>query len=350
MIALSVPAVDVCSIPGLGAAGCAAARALADGPIASVAGAAAGSVGAAVLGQIAHAVFDAWWLLQAKVLTLWIHTPTPTAADLVAPGRAGGYVAWLTQYVLVVSALLAAGRTMLSRDARTLADFARTLALTIVVSALGVTVASALVRSGDAIAEALVRTDLVDAFGGPSTPIHAAVVAAGGTAGPLLIGLLGSLASLVQFFVLLARNAVLPVVVLLLPLAAAAGGSALGRAWFSRLGAWLLALAFYKPVAAVIYAVVLHQARSADTFTTALTALVGMVAAVLALPALIKLFTPAAAGGGGGGSGYSAGMAAGAAARAVASRAGGAARVAHPAAAAVTVAAAVPAVLRRSTR
>ncbi len=251
--------------------------------------------------------------------------------------------------MLIVSLLLAAGRTILSRDARTLADFGRTLALTIVISALGVTASAALVRAGDAIAAALVRTDLADAFGGPSTPVHAAVVTAGGPAGPLVLGLLGALASLVQFFVLLARNAVLPVVVLLLPLAAAAGGSTLGRAWFGRLAAWLLALAFYKPVAAVIYAVVLHQSRTADTFTKALTALVGMAAAVLALPALIKLFTPTAAGGGGGGSGYSTGMAAGATARAVASRTGGAARVAHPATAAIAVATALPAAARRTT-
>jgi len=254
-------------------------------------------------------------------------------------------VAWLTQYVLVVSALIAAGRTVLSRDARGLADFARTLVLTLVVSAVGVTAAAGLIRTGDAIAAALVDVDPADALGGPSTPVHAAVVAAGGPAGPLVLGILGCLAALVQFFVLLARNAVLPVVVLLLPLAAAAGSSALSRAWFGRLAAWLLALAFYKPVAAVIYAVVLSQARTADTFTKALTALVGMVAAVLALPALIKLFTPAAAGGGGQGGGYATGMAAGAVARAAASRGGGVAAVAHPAAAA---AAGVALVARRA--
>ena len=142
-----------------------------------------------------------------------------------------------------------------------------------------------------------------------------------------------------QFFVLIARNAVLPVTVLLLPLAAAAGTSALGRAWFGRLAAWVLALAFYKPIAAAVYAIVLSQAQTADTFTRALTALVGMFAAVLVLPALIKLFTPTAAGGGGQGGGYSTGMAAGAVARTVASKAGGASRLAHPAVAAGTLAA-----------
>ena len=107
MIALLAPTADICDVPGLGAAGCAAAQALVEGPVASAVGSAATGIASAALSQIAQAVFDAWWLLQAKVLTLWVHTPTPTAADLVAPGRAGGYIAWLTQYVLVVSMVLA---------------------------------------------------------------------------------------------------------------------------------------------------------------------------------------------------------------------------------------------------
>ena len=68
-------------------------------------------------------MFDAWWLMQAKVLTLWVATPTPTAARPRRTRARRRYVAWLTQYVLLVSLLLAAGRTILSRDARTLADF-----------------------------------------------------------------------------------------------------------------------------------------------------------------------------------------------------------------------------------
>jgi hypothetical protein len=126
----------------------------------------------------------------------------------------------------------------------------------------------------------------------------------------LLLACVGFLTSIVQFFILLARNAVLPVVIVLLPLAAAAGGAQVGRAWFGRLAAWLLALAFYKPVAALIYAIVLVQARTADSLVKALTALVGMAAAIITLPALIKLFSPSPAGGGGGGGGYATGLAA----------------------------------------
>ena len=328
MISTVAATVDVCAVPGAGNAACAAAGALAGAvgsalnPAAGLATSATTSIASAAFSAFGQMVFDTWWLFQAKVLTMWTAVPTPSAADLIAPGRAGNYLAWITQYVLVVSALLAAGRTVLARDARGLADFGRTLVLTIVVSALAVTVAAGLIRAGDAIAAALLPPGLATAFGGPAIPVHAALITTGGPAGPLLLGLLGTVTSLVQYFLLLSRNAILPVVVLALPVAAAAGGSSMGKAWFGRLVAWVLALALYKPVAAVIYAVVLGQARNADTATKALTALVGMFTAVLALPALLKLFTPTPAGGGGGGSGYGTGMAVGAAARAAASRGG----------------------------
>ena len=218
--------------------------------------------------------------------------------------------------------LIAAGRTILTRDGRNLADAGRTVVATILTSALAITVAAALVRSGDAIANALLGDALAEGFGADPAPIGAALLAVGGPPGLMLLGALGFLASVVQFFVLLSRNAVLPVVIVLLPLAAAAGGAQVGRAWFGRLAAWLLALAFYKPVAAIIYSVVLVQARTADTAMAAITALVGMCMAILALPALIKLFTPSAAGGGGSGGGYAAGMAGGAAVHAATSRGG----------------------------
>lgn len=320
------PALDLCALPGALGSGCAVAGALAGAATPGAAGALAGgalaSVGTAVIGQLADAMVLAWWMLQAKVLTFWTEAPTPTAADLVAPGSTRSWVAWLAQFTLITSVMIAAGRTILTRDGRNLADAGRTVVATILTSALAITVAAALVRSGDAIANALLADALVDGFGSDPQPISAALIAAGGPGGPLLLGILGFLASVIQFFVLLARNAVLPVVVLLLPLAAAAGGAQVGKAWFGRLAAWLLALAFYKPVAAVIYAVVLVQARTADTAMTALIALVGMVTAVLTLPALIKLFSPAPAGGGGGGGGYAVGMAAGAAVRAASSRGG----------------------------
>jgi type IV secretion system protein TrbL len=303
--------------PGLSVAACAAGSVL-SGAASSVAGAAS----SAVLGPLADAMFSAWWTLQAKVMTFWTTAPTPTAADLVGPGSSRGYVAWLSQVVLVCSILAAAARTILTRDARNLADAGRVLVTTILVSAAGIAVAVALVKAGDAIAAALLSDALATSAAADQSTVEGMLANGGGPGASMLLGILGTLACLVQFFVLLARNAVLPVVVLLLPLAAASGGTALGKAWFSKLAAWLLALAFYKPVAAAIYAVVLTQARDADTAMKAVVALVGMFTAVLAMPALIKLFSPNPAGGGGGGGGYAFGMAAGAATRAATSKGG----------------------------
>jgi len=316
------PALDAaCSVPvlapGLSIAACAASSAL--GGIASSAASAGAS---AVLGPVGDSMVGAWWSMQGKLMTFWTSAPTPTAADLVVPGSARGYVAWLSQLLLVFSILAAAARTMLSHDARSLGDAARTLALTVVVSAGGIALAVALVEAGDKIAAALLSDALAQSAAEGQSAVEGLVANGGGPGLSMLLGILGVLAALVQFFVLLARNAILPVVVLLLPLAAASGGTALGKAWFGKLTAWILALAFYKPVAAAIYAVVLTQARGADTVTKALIALVGMFTAVLAMPALIKLFSPNPAGGGGGGGGYAVGMAAGTAVRAASTRGG----------------------------
>jgi hypothetical protein len=264
---------------------------------------------------LGQALFDSWWALQAKVLTLWVHTPTPTEQDLAGPGHVRGYIAWLTGLVLLVSVLAAAVRTVLVRDGRSLADLGRTVALTLVVSGVGVAAAVALLRAGDAIAAALIDEQALVTSAGGASEVNAGLMASLGGAAPIILAILGLLASITQFFVLLGRDAVLPLVVVLLPLAAAAGGTVLGRAWFGRLAAWLLALAFYKPAAAVVYAVVLVQLRTADTGMRALTALAGMVAAILVLPALLRLFAPLTAGGGGGGGGYATATAAGTAAR-----------------------------------
>ncbi len=310
MIALVSPEQLVCGLPGPSAAGCGV-----SGVVSGATSAVTDSLVSSVVGGLGQALFDAWWALQAKVLTLWVQTPTPTAVDLAGPGHVRGYVAWLTGLVLVGSVLAAAGRTMLTRDGRSLAELGRAVVLTLVVSGAGVATAVALLRAGDGIAAALVDPDALVASAGSGAEVNAGLVASLGTTAPALLAILGLLASITQFFVLLARNAVLPLVVALLPLAAAAGGTLLGRAWFGRLAAWLLALAFYKPAAAVVYAVVLVQLRSADTATRALTALAGMVAAVLVLPALVRLFAPVTAGGGGGGGGYAVATAAGTAAR-----------------------------------
>jgi hypothetical protein len=215
------------------------------GAAGAAAGGAAGSLLAGMLGSLADGFFNMWWLTQAKVLTMWVNSPTPSPADLLAPGATRSWVAWLTQFALITSLLIAAGRTVLTRDGRSLADVGRTVVLTLLVSALAVGVAGALVRTGDAIANALLTASLIEGLRSDPQPWAAAAASLGGPPGMVLLGIVGFLVSIVQFFLLLARNAILPVVIVLLPLGAATGGSQLGRAWFSRLAAWLLALALY---------------------------------------------------------------------------------------------------------
>ena len=60
---------------------------------------------------------------------------------------------------------------------------------------------------------------------------------------------------LAQVLFMLFRNAVLPVMVLLTPVAIAGGATHSGRRWGNRMLSWLLAFVLYKPVAVLIYAV-----------------------------------------------------------------------------------------------
>ena len=205
MTPLLASALDLCGIPGLGAGACAAADALTSpeavvgglvaGP-AGVIGGAASAMGLTMLGQIADSFFNAWWLFQAKALTFWTDTPTPGPGDLLAPAAARRWVAWLAQFVLIISILLAAGRTILTRDARNLADAGRAVVVTILTSALVVTVAAALVAAGDAIASALLDGALAEGFGADPAPFAAALLSSGaGPPGMLLLACVGFLTS-----------------------------------------------------------------------------------------------------------------------------------------------------------
>lgn len=327
MIAQVAPTVDaLCVIPGA-AVGCAAraviGTAVGGAPglgsaVGGIAGGAAASLAAGMIDALATTFFDNWWRFQARVLTLWLNAPTPAPG---APGATRSWVAWLAQVALVVSILVAAGRTVLTRDGRNLAEAGRAALLTVLASAGALTVSVALVRAGDAIAAGLLNASLLEAFNSPPQNPAVTLAAFGGPTGMILTATIGYLLSIFQLLILLGRNALLPVVIVALPLAAAASGTQIGRAWFGRLAAWVLALALYKPVAAIIYAVTLGNARTADTAVAVVTGMVGMALAVFTMPALIKLLTPSAAGGGGGGNGlYGAGMAAGAATRAVTTR------------------------------
>ncbi|WP_416566093.1 hypothetical protein [Nocardia testacea] len=141
----------------------------------------------------------------------------------------------------------------------------------------------------------------------------------------LIVGILGLISMLIQLVMLVIRQALLIVVVAVLPIAAAASGTGPGSQAFKRLLAWSLAFVLWKPVGALIYALAFTVAGyDHQDAQLKLLGLILLVLSVVALPALIRLVAPAVAalGSGGGASSVLAGGVAGVAMSAAGNRPG----------------------------
>lgn len=151
----------------------------------------------------------------------------------------------------------------------------------------------------------------------------------------ILGAILGIIANIIQIMLMLARDALLPLVVGLIPLAAAAATTDWGRQWLNKLSAWTISFIMMKPAAALVYATAIKMvaAKRIDPnnpeeqmIEEALEAslpdaiysnpalnlneffrgIALMILAALAMPALIRLITPAIDGIGGSGGGAAA--------------------------------------------
>ena len=89
---------------------------------------------------------------------------------------------------------------------------------------------------------------------------------------------------------MLFRQAALVILAGVLPLAAAGSVAPMTRGWVRKVAAWMLALIFYKPAAAAVYAAAFTMIGSGGT-RTALMGFVMLAVSVVALPALMKFFT-----------------------------------------------------------
>ncbi|MFI8974161.1 hypothetical protein ACIGO9_14840 [Nocardia asteroides] len=140
----------------------------------------------------------------------------------------------------------------------------------------------------------------------------------------VVVGLLGVVGMLVQLVMLVVRQALLVVVVAVIPIAAAASGTGPGSQAYKRLIAWSLAFVLWKPVGALVYAIAFTVAAAGDQDDPhmMLLGVILMLMSLIVLPALIKLVSPAVAtlGGGGGAAAAIAGAGAGIAMSAAGSR------------------------------
>jgi len=229
---------------------------------------------------------------------------------------------WYVGAGAVLSVIVGAARMAWEQRAEPGRDLVRSLLTLIVVAGAGVTITGLLVTAADGFSIWIINNSLGcdvreggACFG--SNMVNLMALGGAGGLGPLLmiiLGLVAILASVVQILLVVARSAMLVVLTGILPLAASATNTEMGRQWFKKCVAWLVAFILYKPAAAIVYAAA-FQLVGTDVFAddgsgllSAVTGLMLMVIALFALPALMRFVTPMVGAMSGGGSGGAAAM------------------------------------------
>lgn len=284
-------------------------------PAACLAEKAASTVAGSALDRITDSAVNAIQTMTSLVLTFWMHPVfSPTVAANEAPAASVQVLQDAMQPLVVVAAvigiLVACAQVALTHRAAPLAEVGKMFVAVIAVSGLAAISMQYLIEFGDKFAPWIIQLvidkpyeqGIPDLFPKVETAKLEIFLL-------LLIGPLIVLAGLAQVLFMFFRAGVLPILLALLPLAAALSTSEIGKTWFKKMAAWALAFVLYKPIAALVYAggfAIMRSSAftqfSADpqlaplraVFQT-LTGLGVLTLAVLCLPAMIKLVAPIAA-------------------------------------------------------
>jgi hypothetical protein len=264
---------------------------------------AAGAAAGGALGGIAQAISNGVVWVVKNTATWWIKIPSPDLATEPAVASLQQWILPITLAVAVAGVIAAGARMVLLRKANPLIDVTGGLLTLAAATALGAVVPTLLLKAGDAWAGWVLQVST----GGQFTQRLAAALTLGGNAAPAVVVIFGIVAivfSIVQAALMLFRDAALIILAGVLPLAAAGSIAPMTRAWVRKVGSWMLALVFYKPAAAAVYAAAFTLIGSGGSLQSVLMGFVMLVLSVLALPALMKFFTwttGAVASSGGGG-------------------------------------------------
>jgi hypothetical protein len=244
-------------------------------------------------------VTEAVKLIIKTVGTLWMKVPAPPIADdsyrpQPAVEFVQGSVMWLAMALAAISVIIAGTRMAWTSRGTPVRELGKSLLTFVAVTAIGVGFISVLTKAGDDFAQWV-----IDDPGGGETfdqridkafdnlPEDAKLILV------LFLGLAAIISSIVQIGLMFVRNGMLILLVGVLPLAAAATNTEMGKAWFRRIVGWVAAFLCYKPLAALIYSAAIRLMGSSDgDWMAAATGIAMMVMAVVAMPALLRFVSP----------------------------------------------------------
>jgi hypothetical protein len=274
----------------VGAAAGAAAAAGGAGAAARAAGGAAASAGVSALGS---AIQNALATIAKDTLAAWVNIPSPDLATDPVPRLIQQWLFPFSAAVALTGFIVTAARMALTRKAAPLADLGTGLLAMAATTAAATLLPTLLLRAGDAFSSYVLTASTSGKFAQRFTEL----IAFGATAGPvpaglmITLGIFAILMAAVQAVLLLFRQGALIVMAGTLPLAAAGQLTPLTRPWLKRQAGWMLALIFYKPAAALVYAAgfaLLGNGTSPQDFLMGFSVL---ALSLIAMPALMRFFT-----------------------------------------------------------
>jgi hypothetical protein len=256
-----------------------------------------------VLDGIAQAISGGVRWIVENTATWWVRIPSPNLAAEPAVTHLQQWLLPVTVAVAVGGVIAAGARMAIMRRANPLLDVTGGLVTLAAATTLGTIVPALLLQAGDAWSTWVLQVSTGGQFAARLTTI----LVLGNNAAPAVILIFGTVAillSIVQAALMLFRDAALVILAGVLPLAAAGSIAPMTRPWIRKVTSWMLALIFYKPAAAAVYAAAFTMIGSGKSARTVLMGFVMLLLSVVMLPALMKFFTwttgaIAAPGGGG---------------------------------------------------
>lgn len=255
----------------------------------SVTGHAAHAVAGSVVSGIAHEVQSGVAWVVSTTVDWWVQVPSPNLAAEPTVGALQDWLLPVTVAVAVMAMLFAAGKIALTRKANPLVDVGYGLAIVAATSALGVLLPSMLVKAGDAWSSWVLTEATGGHFGSRLTAVL--ILQGASSAVVIVLGVVAIVMGAIQAVLMLFRQAALVVLAGVLPLAAAGALAPATRPWFRRVTGWMLALIFYKPAAAAVYAAAFALLGRGKDPRTVLMGFAMVLLSLVALPALMKFFT-----------------------------------------------------------
>ncbi|KQQ96056.1 hypothetical protein ASF72_19165 [Arthrobacter sp. Leaf141] len=245
--------------------------------------------------SLGEAMMGAWDSIMKGFLTSWLDAGMMVSLE-------GESMTWLTDQLRVISIfmatlgiMIACVWTMVHARGDKAVKATKSLFMVFLVTTAGTLLMQVAIPAADAFSDYILDEAGVTVQGYEQLGPVAGAVNSIGPGLAIVAGIFGVIATLLQWVIMIIRATVLPLLIAIWPVAAAAAMIRGAEETFAKVTMWLIAFLLYKPIAAIIYAFAWKLKSGGDGIGGVINGMLLLVLAVAALPALMKLLSPATA-------------------------------------------------------